>query len=304
MAKQLHDNVSRVKAPSPLGTAIFVGLRTADIFWQYTILQRGWASKFLEQLGGHPIAVDRIFDPSTSYPQPFYMLVLLMSLGSSLKQIVALVHISEQEMPTASAVLIAAFNTIFNSLNTILSLWSATSVAPVSGRWSEMLHTPLVTVGVGAYVIGLLTELVSELQRKAFKKDPVNKGKPYGGGLFSLATNVNYGAYTLWRAGYATISGGLPWGILTFSFFFYDFASRGVPVMDQYLTDRVSVQLAYSSISGLSCIVIPSYKHIANCPPVFLVRRGLQGDPSQCQIFLISWNILGKRVRPMFSPAR
>ena len=51
---------------------------------------------------------------------------------------------------------------------------------------------------------GILLELVSELQRKRFKDDPANKGKPYAGGLFSLARSINYGGYTLWRGGYVS----------------------------------------------------------------------------------------------------
>ncbi|KAK9351012.1 hypothetical protein V1523DRAFT_418065 [Lipomyces doorenjongii] len=258
MVKKLRDNVSRVKAASPLGTTVFVSLRAADVLWQYAILQRGWASKLIEQLGGNSVGLDHVLDPSTSQLQPYYMLVILMSLGSSLKHIVTLLYISEQEMPAASAFVIAVFNTLFNSLNTILSLWSATSRVPTTGSWFDLLHSPAVAIGVGAYLIGILTELVSELQRRTFKKNPVNKGKPYGGGLFSLATNINYGGYTLWRAGYASATGGFPWGIMTFSFFFYDFASRGVPVLEQYLTERygeaykeIKTRVKYSLFPGI-----------------------------------------------------
>lgn len=59
---------------------------------------------------------------------------------------------------------------------------------------------------------GILLELVSELQRKRFKDDPANKGKPYAGGLFSLARSINYGGYTLWRGGY--LSHFRPWSDL------------------------------------------------------------------------------------------
>jgi steroid 5-alpha reductase family enzyme len=58
-------------------------------------------------------------------------------------------------------------------------------------------------------------ELVSEIQRKFFKDRPENKGKPHGGGLFGLATNVNYGGYTLWRAGCACAASGPVWGVAT-----------------------------------------------------------------------------------------
>ena len=80
---------------------------------------------------------------------------------------------------------------------------------------------------------------MSEIQRKRFKDKPENKGKLYGGGLFGLATNINYGGYTLWRTGYAVAAAGLPWGALTGALAFYDFSTRAIPVLDQYCTDRV-----------------------------------------------------------------
>ncbi|EEB94925.1 hypothetical protein MPER_06187, partial [Moniliophthora perniciosa FA553] len=40
-------------------------------------------------------------------------------------------------------------------------------------------------------------------QRKRFKDDVRNVGKPYTGGLFGLARHINYGGYMLWRTGFA-----------------------------------------------------------------------------------------------------
>jgi steroid 5-alpha reductase family enzyme len=105
----------------------------------------------------------------------------------------------------------------------------------------QTILSPPIAVGIASYAIGLSVEAISEFQRKAFKQDPKNKGNPYGGGLFSLATNINYGAYTIWRAAYACTCGGFIWGATTFTFFFRDFATRGVPVLDEYMTQRVSL---------------------------------------------------------------
>ena len=43
---------SREKKPSALGTSILVGLRAADTVLQYSILQRGWGSQFIQALDG------------------------------------------------------------------------------------------------------------------------------------------------------------------------------------------------------------------------------------------------------------
>ncbi|KAJ5742481.1 uncharacterized protein N7511_011500 [Penicillium nucicola] len=207
--KKLHDNLSRIKAPSPIGKSIFVGLRLTDPIWQLAFLQRGWGSRIVSYLRGTPLPV---LDAVSGRLDPYYQLLVVMVLGF--------------------------FNTIINSTNILFAIWSSSSQAPGFDTWLGVLSSPAVAVGATAYAIGIVSELASELQRQKFKKDPANKGKPYGGGLFSLATNINYGAYTLWRGTFALTSGGWAWDLFTFSFFFYDFATRGVPVLNQYCTDR------------------------------------------------------------------
>ncbi|OOF97620.1 hypothetical protein ASPCADRAFT_144280 [Aspergillus carbonarius ITEM 5010] len=253
----LHDNVLRTKAPSVLGRAVFVGLRGLDVFWQYHLLSQGWLTRAIEKLGGHAIPESAIWSSSGFLPRPYYAVVLMLSLGSSVKQILAMLLVSEQETPVASAAMIATFNTVVNTVNALLSVWMATCPASSSGS-SSLIANPTIVVGMAAYAVGILTEMVSELQRRTFKRNPANKGKPYSGGLFSLARQINYGGYTLWRAGYATITGGAAWGTFVFSFFFYDFAVRGVPVLDEYLVKRygepykkVKRRVKYSLIPGI-----------------------------------------------------
>jgi steroid 5-alpha reductase family enzyme len=89
-------------------------------------------------------------------------------------------------------------------------------------------------------MLGMAAEAVSEVQRSNFKADPKNSGKPYTGGLFGLARHVNYGGYAVMRAGYAMATGWWMWGAFVFTFFFRDFATRGVPVLDEYYLKRVS----------------------------------------------------------------
>ncbi|KKK20619.1 hypothetical protein ARAM_000187 [Aspergillus rambellii] len=256
--KKLHDYVSRDKKPSPLGKSIFASLRVVDVFWQYHLLSRGWGLEFIKTLGGHPVSFSRVWSHAGNHLQPYYCLIWLLSFGSTLKQLATIVLITEQAFPVSTALFVPAFNTLCNSANTLLSLWALASPAPESDSIMDILQKPVLVIGLGLYVIGILTEAVSEFQRKSFKQDPANKGKPYGGGLFSLATNINYGGYTLWRAGYALVAGGWPWGILTFGFFFNDFASRGVPVMDEYLVGRygeayteIKARVKYSLFPGI-----------------------------------------------------
>ncbi|KAI8213167.1 hypothetical protein K4K53_011466, partial [Colletotrichum sp. SAR 10_77] len=210
MAKDLHDNVSRVKRFNAIGTTLFVGLRAADVLLQHALLQRGWAKNLIELIGGTSLKSNIVLNPATSQIHPYYGIVTFMAFGSSFKQIYTALIMSEQDMPHTR---------------------HATTL-------SEVLGSPAVATGLAFYLIGILTEAASETQRMIFKKDPANKGKPYAGGLFSLARHINYGGYTIWRTAYAFTCGGWAVAIPVFTFFFYDFATRGVPVLDKYLSER------------------------------------------------------------------
>ena len=238
---------SREKKPSPLGTSIFVGLRAADTVLQYSVLRRGWGSQLIQALGGTVVPFAAPRDPALVHfgLSPYPAILSAMALGSFTKQIVWILGISEQEMTPTAALVIGAFNVTLNTLSTILSIWTVTSAAPQMATHSASItdvitSSPTLMLGLGLYSIGILTELASELDRKRFKDKPENKGKPYGGGLWSWATNINYGGFTLWRAGYAISTAGIPWGLAIGAFFFYDFTSRAIPSLDEYCTEKVS----------------------------------------------------------------
>ncbi len=238
--------MSRDKKPSPVGTSIFVGLRAADAVLQYSILQQGWGQNLISSLGGAVVPFATPRDPALAYfgLAPYPALIALLAAGSSVKQIAYAVGLSEQELPPVTAVAICAFNTICNTANTLLSIWSVTSVAPQMTSQSASMgdvvtSSPFLMLGLGLYTVGTTTEFVSEVQRKMWKAKPENKGKPYGGGLWSLATNINYGGYTLWRAGAAMSAAGPIWGSMVAAIFFYDFTQRAIPAMDEYCSSKV-----------------------------------------------------------------
>ena len=238
--------LSREKKFSPLGTSIFVGLRAADTVLQYSILQRGWGSQFIKALGGSVVPFAPPREPALAYfgLGPYPAILSTLVLGSFTKHVVWIFGISEQEMTPTAALVIGAVNVALNTLNTVFSIWTVTSAAPQMATQSASIKdvitsSPTLMFGLGLYCTGMLTELASELDRKRFKDKPENKGKPYGGGLWSWATNINYGGFTLWRTGYAISAAGLPWGLAIGALFFYDFTSRAIPVLDGYCTDKV-----------------------------------------------------------------
>ena len=181
---------------TPLGTSVFVGLRAIDPLLQRYILLATPLATVLPKLGlstssspahhGAPL--------SSTALTPFQSVIWAMSIGSALKQIIWILYISNEPMYAGGATIICAFNTVFNAINSLL----ATANLPYQYLPQQMY------LGGALYMVGILMELVSELQRKRFKDDPANKGKPYAGGLFGLARSINYGGYTLWRGGYVS----------------------------------------------------------------------------------------------------
>ena len=241
---------SREKKSSPLGTSIFVGLRAADTLLQLSILQRGWGSQLIQSLGGSVVPFATPRDPALVYfgLGPYPAIMSALAFGASTKHAAWMLGISEQEMTPPAALMIGTFNTILNTLNTMFSIWSFTSAAPQMATQSASItdvitSSPTLMLGLGLYTVGLVTEFTSEVDRQRFKSKPENKGKPYGGGLWSWATNINYGGYTLWRAGYAVSAAGLPWGAVVGGWFFYDFTSRAIPSLDRYCTEKVNLSV-------------------------------------------------------------
>ncbi|KAK3897387.1 hypothetical protein C8A05DRAFT_19837 [Staphylotrichum tortipilum] len=145
-AGNLRDNVSRVKRPTPGGLALFVGLRGADIFLQYSLLAHHAANPLLHALGiptlPAPLSAGVPIWPGVS-ALPFF------AVGSWLKQGFWALFVTENEMPLGSAVGISLFNTIFNSFNSI-----ASTVAP--------LLAPLMPAVAGA-LLGRLGVVASSL---------------------------------------------------------------------------------------------------------------------------------------------
>lgn len=210
-----------------------------DPLLQHAFLARGLGFSLVHRLGAQAIPLvtsDNLLDLS-----PYQTAILATAVGTSLKQVFWILFISQEEMRVGMAVTIAGFNTVFNSLNSLLFICDLTSAAQDRDIMELTLRRPVLAVGACFYAVGIFQETVAEVQRRNFKMDPNNKGKPYSGGLFSLARNINYGGYTPWRAGYAMASAGWAWAAVVGGFFFYDFATRGVPVLDQYCQKRVSL---------------------------------------------------------------
>lgn len=244
-----------VKQPSPVGTSTFVGLRVLDPLLQYQILAHGLGTSFLARLGLSTLPLNAAVITRTGIKLidqlglPLERFILLgMAVGSAARQIMWVTYLSQEELPTKTAVMLSAYNLLCNSFNSLLLLTAATSAVlskrpftiPVPGTRSR-LSLPVV-LGTILYIIGMTLETGSEIQRKRFKANPQNKGKLCREGLWAWARHINYGGHTLWRGGYALAAGGWVIGGVVASLQAWYFTQSGMISLDYYMSRRYKDQ--------------------------------------------------------------
>lgn len=224
--------------PTVAGKAVFFLVRGLEPALQYSILAHGLGTSLLHRIGLHtlpqgvPARTGIAFIDGLEL-SPYRLVLYGMAVGAAVKQNIWVTVLSGEPMPAGGALAIGAFNAVFNSMSSYAFLLSATSASKES-----VFPQPALITGSALYVVGLLTELVAEIQRKRFKSDPKNKGKAYTGGLWQLARHINYGGYTLWRTGYAMAGGGYTLGALVGAFFAWDFGTRAIPILNEYCEKR------------------------------------------------------------------
>ncbi|KAF9525132.1 hypothetical protein CPB83DRAFT_562762 [Crepidotus variabilis] len=240
-SKKPYDAFARGQTgSSPLTTFIFCAERALDPIIQYQILANGLGSSILSKLGlelipdGPPtqIGVPLVDNLGLS---PYRLLLLAMAAGGALKQIIWAVHLNREPLYISSAIYGPIFNTVVNGTNDLLATTAFFS-GGVAGR------LPAVFLGVALYIFGIITETVSEFQRKAFKDNSKNDGKVYTGGLWSITRHINYTGYTSWRVGYSLAAGNWYFGVPALSFWSYGFVTNAIPILDAYCSKKYGAQ--------------------------------------------------------------
>ncbi|EGP85043.1 uncharacterized protein MYCGRDRAFT_74856 [Zymoseptoria tritici IPO323] len=252
-----HDSISRGNyTPNPSGTATFFLGRLADPFIQYGFLAKNWGNPIITRLGGKSLPAGPAWITHTPFDRlglsPYRSIMFLMSVGSVLKQNYHLSVVMQEQVSVGLGLQNAVGNAFGNALNSILFVCAQTS-ASVNGE--HFPQTPLI-VGSALYVTGMAIEVVSEQQRYLWKKRRENKGKVYGGGLFSLARHVNYFGFGLWRVGYALAAGGWLWSAITGALVAYQFGKNIVPVHEHYLQEKYGEQYKHYE-RATPCKVVP-----------------------------------------------
>lgn len=221
----------------PLGTALYVGLRLLDPLLQRYILAKSPLSAIAPRtrlsapggtLTGGPIIPFTGLSPGQS-------LIWSLSIGSAAKHIFWILTTCQEPIYPSVAIAVGVINIVLNSVNSLA--FTVASDNPFYPGYSIYLGTSL-------YIVGILTETTGEIQRKRFKDKPENEGKICKNGWFSVVRHPSYLGYTLWRAGYALSSGGPLLGALVALLFVYDFTTRAIPVLDDYMTRKYGHQWA------------------------------------------------------------
>ncbi|MCJ8010815.1 DUF1295 domain-containing protein [Paenibacillus sp. KQZ6P-2] len=91
------------------------------------------------------------------------------------------------------------------------------------------------------FLVGSILNTASELLRKPFKDNPLNKGKLYIGGLFKYAIHINYFGDCLWVLGLALISNNF-YSLLIPVGLFLLFVTSYIPNADTYLQNKYGEQ--------------------------------------------------------------
>jgi protein-S-isoprenylcysteine O-methyltransferase Ste14 len=217
-SKEVRGIVDRsAKGSSPLPRLLFSVLRAVDPYLQYLLIFGGFGHQILSKTNIVTVPAG-----------PKGTVLIAMGAAAAVKQIINMAYIMETKIFYSAAVGICIYNTLNNSLASFSSL--------IYGPSNEL--GTLQYVGISLFSVGVLAELISELQRKSFKDNPANTGKLYTGGLFSLARHINYGGYTLWRTGLALTSGNYWWAGFQFFFHLYYFTKLVVPDLAGYCSKR------------------------------------------------------------------
>ncbi|KAL4982477.1 hypothetical protein BDW68DRAFT_195286 [Aspergillus falconensis] len=197
------------KASSHCNTALFVGMRLLDCFLQSRVLTGGPAiAAFLRSLGAQQI-VSPMRSPGAL--SDYRRVLLAMLCTTAAKHIWFATCVTEEAWTVHGALAIGAYNIVCNTLNNLLFLCAVTSATRLPA--GETLANPWLQAGVALFVLGIGAEWQCELQRRSFKKDPSNKGKPF------------------------TLGGPLS-GMLIASFFAWDFCERAIPALDEYCSKQ------------------------------------------------------------------
>ncbi|KAF3919678.1 hypothetical protein ABW20_dc0105825 [Dactylellina cionopaga] len=170
--------------------------------------------------------------PSLTLPQT---LMLAMPAYIAFKHSYWSLFILREPMTVPFAFFGGLSNLAFESLTSYIFTLSSRGLNPT---WSPSLSIP----GAILNFVGITTEIVSEIQRARFKREPKNEGKVYTEGLWSLVRNGNYTCNLVFSFGYALAAGGPLYACAYSGIYLSNFVFNAIPAFEEYMRKKYGGQ--------------------------------------------------------------
>ncbi|SDH13763.1 DUF1295 domain-containing protein [Microbacterium sp. 77mftsu3.1] len=119
-------------------------------------------------------------------------------------------------------------------------------------------------IGIVIWIVGMLIEVVADLQKNAFKADPANKGRFIRTGLWSRSRHPNYFGEILAWVGVATVAApvfeGWQWIGLLSPVFVILLLTRvsGIPLLEKKADKRWGGDADYEAYKTATPVLVPS----------------------------------------------
>jgi len=192
--------------------------RSFQIAWTVTALGSAYISYNYVASKQYNSLFNKIGYPLKSEPPLTRMNILLYFVGIRVLRQLLWLKFNVLELQPTTAVVIQ----IFTFINDILAITLAARNNSPSPNLTDK-------IGIFLFTIGSLLETGYDYQRWAFKQDPSNAGKPYMEGLAKYVVHPNYLGYTVWRTGFALVSGNPYLTTILPLYFSYDFIFKAIP---------------------------------------------------------------------------
>ena len=134
------------------------------------------------------------------------VLMALMPTILGLKHIIWVIFLGREKMTVQFGLFGGLADTIYEAITSLV--FTAAAVNP-------MFSPLLVYVGFVTYVSAVAVELLCEIQRDRFKKDPRNKGRICDRGLWGVVRHPNYTANIIFGFSYGLAAGGFGYALAT-----------------------------------------------------------------------------------------